>query len=155
MSSAAYLVEHRRSQLGLVGHHCQFDDPSFAFMESLCIYGLVIALAILFAKGHSRQVLGCSRHGYECLLGQEVPDTQTLTLGLLMAVLLASLRLAFWDWYSSRGLFPLNAMVATSSVPGNTACSSCSWDGLGVISPPESTVICSRRILVLRSSIRS
>ena len=26
------------------------DEASFAFMESLCIYGLVIALAILFAN---------------------------------------------------------------------------------------------------------
>ena len=35
---------------GTVGSHGPRECLSFAFMESLCIYGLVIALAILFAK---------------------------------------------------------------------------------------------------------
>ena len=48
--AAAYHYDHIRLQLGLVGHHCPFDGLSFGVMESLCIYGLVIALAILFAN---------------------------------------------------------------------------------------------------------
>ena len=85
--AAAYLVEHRRSQLGLVGHHCPFDGLSFGVMESLCIYGLVIALAILFA--HQCTLVSCTSVSYFPL----DQDGRILTLGLLRR----------WAAYDSEG----------------------------------------------------
>ena len=42
---------------------------SFAFMESLCIYGLVIALAILFAKYASTPLVFGWTHPFLEVLG--------------------------------------------------------------------------------------
>ena len=69
MTSAAYLVEHIRSQLGLVGIRVAWMLLSFAFMESLCIYGLVIALAILFAKYASTPLVFGWTHPFLEVLG--------------------------------------------------------------------------------------
>ena len=48
--AAAYLDEANRLDPGDVGMNHISRGLRFAFMESLCIYGLVIALAILFAN---------------------------------------------------------------------------------------------------------
>ena len=48
--AAAYLDEANRLDPGDVASNPRLLLLSFAFMESLCIYGLVIALAILFAN---------------------------------------------------------------------------------------------------------
>ena len=47
---AAYHDEAIRLDPGDVGSNPPFEGLRFAFMESLCIYGLEIALAILFAN---------------------------------------------------------------------------------------------------------
>ena len=48
--AAAYAREANLSEPGVAGMRRTFSLLSFANMESLCIYGLVIALAILFAN---------------------------------------------------------------------------------------------------------
>ena len=85
--AAAYLVAPIARNPCTVCPKWSFTLLSFAFMESLCIYGLVIALAILFANQCT--LVSCTSVSYFPL----DQDGRILTLGLLRR----------WAAYDSEG----------------------------------------------------